>query len=324
MHYFQPRLPWQVVHWQRLTARFPQIPHAILLSGMAGTGKRLFADQLAAWILCQHRQAEYACGECISCQWLKANTHPNLLKLSPEVDAKGKQSQFIKIDQVRELMPFVQQTVEGWRVVIIEPAESLNTAAANALLKTLEEPGERVTLILVADQSLQLPATIRSRLQQFKVGQVDPTVAVDYVMSQEQMNAQQAALLIGLSGGSPLSALALKATQTFQSRQDWLADWQRLLTQRVSPIQLSSQWQSKLSLDEFLQLLQWTLRDVVAVHMQQPVIQQDLDFQAVVALTQLPPLFAIQHDIMQIYQTQGQNIQAALIYDNLMMKLMLL
>lgn len=323
-HYFSPQLPWQKVHWQRLTSRFPHLAHALLLSGMAGTGKRLFADQLAAWLLCQNRQPQQACGECHSCQWLKADTHPNLIRLSPEIDAKGKQSQFIRIDQVRDLMPFVQQTGEGWRVVIIEPAECLNTAAANALLKTLEEPGEHVTLILVSDQSLQLPPTIRSRLQQFKVGLVEPTEAATYVMQQGNLSEVVAKLLLGLSGGAPLNALALKEQETFKARADWLSDWQKLLQHRVLPIQLASQWQKRLVLNDFLQLLQWMLRDLIAYHLGQDIIQQDLDFEPLRKLSHLEPLFAIQAKIVGIYQTQGQNIQAALIYDNLMMLLMAL
>jgi hypothetical protein len=90
------------------------------------------------------------------------------------------------------------------------------------------------------------------------------------------------------------------------------------------PVQLSAQWQNKLTLDAFLQLIQWMLRDVIAAHMQQPVIQQDLDFKPFVELTNLPQLFNIQQEVIKIYQILGQNIQAALIYDNLMMQLMLL
>ncbi|MDI9804125.1 hypothetical protein QM321_22780, partial [Citrobacter koseri] len=70
-----------------------------------------------------------------------------------------KQNAKIKIEKIRDLLPFVQQTGEGWRVVVIEPAEALNLASSNALLKTLEEPGERVVLILLADHYLKLPAT---------------------------------------------------------------------------------------------------------------------------------------------------------------------
>jgi DNA polymerase-3 subunit delta' len=320
--YFDAVYPWQMASWQNIAQNFPKIPHAILFSGHQGTGKRAFADHLAAWLLCQHRQPLQACGECSSCQWLKADTHPSLLRISRETDAKGKQSQFIKIDQIRSLMPFVQQTGEGRRVIVIEPAEALNIAAANALLKTLEEPSERVTLILIADQSLQLPATIRSRLQQYKVGLVDAPQALSYMMQVGQMTEDKAKLLLALSGGAPLNALKLNQQNTFQSRADWLKDWQKLTQQQLLPMSCSSQWQKRLSLFEFLEVLQWMLRDIIAQHVGQAVIQSDLDFDELCKNSQLDRLFALQKDILKVYQFQSQNVQNALVYDTLMMQLM--
>lgn len=325
--YFADTLPWQQIHWQRLVSRFPNIPHAFLLSGQAGTGKRQFADQLAAWLLCQkNAHLQKACGECASCQWLKANTHPNLIRISPEVDSKGKASQFIKIDQIRELLPFVQQTGEGRRVVIIEPAESLNIAAANALLKTLEEPGVQVTLILVSDQPLQLPATIRSRLQQYKVGQVSPEQAYAYVeqhvQGETKPNVEQTQLLLNLSAGAPLAAIQLAQQAHFLARQDWVDDWLQLLKQRTSPIQLSGQWQKRLNLSSWLELLQWMLRDVIALHLRQPVLQTDLKLDEIASKISLDELFAIQQQIFLSISGQSQNIQSGLVYDSLMMQLM--
>ncbi len=87
----------------------------------------------------------------------------------------------IKIEKIRDLLPFVQQTVDGWRVIIIEPAEALNTASANALLKTLEEPGDRVVIILLADHYLKLPATIRSRLQHFALDRINEQQAEQFL-----------------------------------------------------------------------------------------------------------------------------------------------
>lgn len=325
-HYFSAHLPWQQEPWQRLVSRFPKIPHAILLSGIPGTGKRQFADRLAAWLLCLNRnpddQPQQACGKCNSCQWLKADTHPSLLHISPEVDNKGKVSQFVKIDQIRELMPFVQQTGKGWRVIIIEPAESLNISAANALLKTLEEPGEQVTLILVSDQPLQLPATIRSRLQQYRVGKVSRQQALDYLNRQDGFNAAQSQLLLNISGGAPIAALDLAQRPEFLARQDWLNDWQQLLQQRLSPVTLSSQWQKRLTLTAWLNLLQWMIRDAIATHLNQPVWQIDLNFSVIIKNISIEQLFKLQQQILSAIHGQTQNIQSSLVYDTLMMQLM--
>lgn len=321
-HYFAERLPWQHDAWQRLVSRFPNIPHAILLSGMQGTGKRQFADQLVAWLLCLNRDESQACGHCSSCQWLKAETHPELLRIAPETDAKGKTSQTIKIDQIRELMPFVQQTGNGWRVIMIEPAESLNGAAANALLKTLEEPGERVTLILVSDQPLQLPATIRSRLQQYRVGEVQAAQALDYVVSHSNLSPAQAKMALDLSSHAPLAALTLSEQPAFLARQDWLSDWLKLLQQRLSPVSLSSQWQKRLNLPDWLMVLQWMLRDAIALHVQQTPIQYDLNLTELSSRISLPRLFELQQQILSAIHGQTQNIQTGLVYDSLMMQLM--
>ncbi len=319
--YFADRLPWQIDSWRRLTKNYPKIPHALLLSGISGTGKRIFADQLSAWLLCLNKNVQHACGECSSCQWLKADTHPGLLRISPEVDNKGKQSQFIRIDQIRQLMPFVQQTGESWRVIIIEPAESLNIAAANALLKTLEEPGEKVILILIADQVLQLPATIRSRLQQYQVGLVEPKQAIDFVVQHSAVSEQQAQLLLSLSGGAPLAAIQLKNHDGFLARADWLADLNRLLSGRAQPISVSNVWQKRLSLWQWLTLMEWMLHDLIALSLGQSARQIDLDFTVCLQHVSLESLFSLQKQILQIKQYQNQNIQASLIYDSLMMQL---
>ncbi|KKC45651.1 DNA polymerase III subunit delta', partial [Acinetobacter sp. V2] len=146
--------PWQKTTWDTLTTRFPNIGHGLLFYGKEGCGKHAFAKHFLAWVLCLNKQPQGACGECSSCQWLKSDTHPNYVHITTDEENK-KQNAKIKIEKIRDLLPFVQQTGEGWRVILIEPAEALNLASSNALLKTLEEPGERVVLILLADHYLK-------------------------------------------------------------------------------------------------------------------------------------------------------------------------
>ena len=184
-----PVYPWQENVWHTLTSRFPQIGHGLLFYGKNGCGKETFAQSFVAWVLCQNRDSHrYACGECGSCQWLKSDTHPNYVHISTDEDNK-KQNAKIKIEKIRDLLPFVQQTVDGWRVIVIEPAEALNTASSNALLKTLEEPGERIVIILLADHYLKLPATIRSRLQHFALDRISPSQSEQFL--QENIATEQ-------------------------------------------------------------------------------------------------------------------------------------
>lgn len=354
--YFQPLYPWQLMEWQQVTRRFPAIPHALLLTGIQGIGKRRFAHKLAAFVLCQQpvvcatsegleanhsglpadrprltTDVSLPCGRCDDCQWLAAGSHPSLMRIGLEVDAKGKPSKQLKIDQIRELMPFVQKTGEGWRVVILDPAETLNVAASNALLKTLEEPGSQTLFLLITDQPMQLLPTIRSRLQTLRLPTPPLELAQRYLASHapviqvvaaantrpnEEADAQHIALT--MASGAPLKAETLMASTWFGLRQDWLQGWRQLVARRISPISVSQQWQSQLPLAEGLTLLHWLLQDMLACHLGLPMIQTDLP--ALPRFSQayrVEALTGLQQTLLKMQQTQAQNVQGGLVYDSL-------
>ncbi len=322
--HFMPLLPWQRAAWSRLTIRMPNLPHAVLLTGASGTGKRHFADHLAGWLLCDTPTVDGACGKCASCAWLKVGNHPSLLRVSRSFDLKGKQSRQIKIDQIRDLMPFVQQTGQGWRVVIVEPAEALNIAAANALLKTLEEPAPRVMMLLVADQFLQLPATIRSRVQQVPLGRIAPETALDYVRDEAVVSIEQATMLLVMTGGAPLAAVQLSTTAQYQMRGQWLATWLAILTGRRTTLDAAAYWHKQLPLLDWLDLVRQILRDVIARRVGYAVVQTDLDrnhFDQIISRRSLESLLAIDQNIMSLIAGQSQNVNAQLVVENLMVQL---
>lgn len=154
--------PWQQALWSQLGGR-AQHAHAYLLYGPAGIGKRALAEHWAAQLLCQRPAAAGACGECKACQLLAAGTHPDYFVLEPEEAEKP-----IRVDQVRDLVGFVVQTAQlgGRKVVLLEPAEAMNVNAANALLKSLEEPSGDTVLLLISHQPSRLLPTIKSRCVQ--------------------------------------------------------------------------------------------------------------------------------------------------------------
>lgn len=187
-------LDWIALHqaaWSQIQAdRFQdRLAHALLLSGPAGIGKLQFAETLAASLLCDSPAANgRACGVCTSCTWHASGNHPDFRRIRPEafedplgeletdkpassVKADRKKSEQIRIDQIRGLESFIQVgSHRGRRVILIEPAEAMNEATANALLKSLEEPPAGVHFLLVSHAAERLLPTVRSRTRAVPLG----------------------------------------------------------------------------------------------------------------------------------------------------------
>ncbi|WP_447926160.1 DNA polymerase III subunit delta' [Vreelandella sp. EE27] len=203
-------LPWHGEVWQQFTrlAEEGRMPHALLLSGAHGVGKQQLAEALVARTLCAHPENGQACGHCHSCSMLASGYHPDLMRIALD---EGKRQ--IRIDPIREVNRFVHQTAQqgGYRVIVISPAEAMNSAAANALLKSLEEPGERTLFILLSDVPSRMLPTIRSRCQQWSL----PNVAFERCQGwlTEQLGSEEALFWWQVSGGLPLLAVELAAPQ---------------------------------------------------------------------------------------------------------------
>lgn len=314
--------PWQKTTWDTLTTRFPNIGHGLLFYGKQGCGKHAFAKHFLAWVLCLNKQPHGACGECSSCQWLKSDTHPNYVHITTDEENK-KQNAKIKIEKIRDLLPFVQQTGEGWRVILIEPAEALNLASSNALLKTLEEPGERVVLILLADHYLKLPATIRSRLQHFALDRISYEQATSYLDEHLSEPAEvQPDLLLGLSNDMPLQAIEIAKSDWFAKRQIFLNDWLKIVAQKNMPLFFSGKWQKELSFNDFIVLFEYLLGDLICVKLNQPQKNTDLDFDQLSPYYDLESLFNIYSEVQQAKKLVEQNVQSQLVIDQLFITLM--
>ncbi len=315
--------PWQKNVWDALTGRFPKMGHGLLFYGKKGCGKDAFAQYFLTWILCQNRQLKnQPCGECGSCQWLKSDTHPNYVHITTDEDNK-KQNAKIKIDKIRDLQPFVQQTVDGWRVVVIEPAEALNTASANALLKTLEEPGDRTVIILLAEHYLKLPATIRSRLQHFALDRISAEQAEAYLQQNlPDADLQMQQLLMNLSNQMPLQAIELARSEWINLRQDFVNDWQKLVKQKNMPMAIATKWNKALSFSDFSQMFEYLLSDLICVKLNQAIKNLDLNFSDLPDQYNLESLFAIYTELQQSKKFIEQNVQANLVVDQLCIKLM--
>lgn len=198
-------LPWHTgaVEQLRLAWRTQHLPHAILLTGAEGIGKQAFAAWLARSVLCDQSGAALGyCGVCASCALANAGTHPDLLWVQPE---EGKQQ--IAIDQVRAANERLATTSyrQGYKVAIVEPAHQMTVAAANGVLKTLEEPPPRSLLILITSRPSALPPTVRSRCQKVAVTRPERAAALEWLRAKVGDNVDPAVL--DFAGGGPLLAL---------------------------------------------------------------------------------------------------------------------
>ncbi|MFA5081448.1 MAG: DNA polymerase III subunit delta', partial [Hydrogenophilaceae bacterium] len=204
--------PWNRDLWQELTGDRARLPHALLLYGPRGIGKREFAAGLAQWLLCESPGPDGACGHCKSCGWYEQGAHPDFKLVEPAAesvreDELGKKGgKYITINEIRSLGDFLGLVSHqgGWRVVVVQPAELLNAAAANALLKTLEEPPANVLIVLVAHQPRRLPATVRSRCRKLAVGLPASEQARAW-LAEQGMQAPMA--ILDEVGGAPLLAI---------------------------------------------------------------------------------------------------------------------
>ncbi len=255
--------PWQQAIWHGLAVRLAEtrLPHALLFAGPEGLGKRHLADILAAALLCENRSADgLPCGECHACHLFTAGNHPDYLHLRPEEDKRT-----IGVDQIRELATFfsLKSHSGDHKVVVLEPADVMTTAAANALLKTLEEPTQGSFLILCSDQPASLLATIRSRCQKQTFTPIPEAAALPWLEHQLQ-DRSKAQLLFALSGGLPLKALALAEEGSLGSREMVLKDIGALAARSGDAITIAGHWYHQ-GTAECLQWLHSLLLDVARI-----------------------------------------------------------
>jgi DNA polymerase-3 subunit delta' len=212
-----------------------RLPHAVLLNGPQGIGKQHFAQLFAQSLLCRvPNEQGFACGHCRDCHLFEAGSHPNLFDCQP-----SEPTAVIKIDQIRDLAKFCIQS-GSVRVGFIAPAERLNQNAANALLKTLEEPPAGVILLLISSQLGRIPATLRSRCQKIQLARPAKPLALHWL--NQQGYTDEAEILLGMAGGAPLLAQQLGAKQALADRQALFDIYKAVLEQSISEVAAAEQW----------------------------------------------------------------------------------
>jgi DNA polymerase-3 subunit delta' len=190
-----------------------RLPHALLVQDLPGGGGEQLALLAAQLALC--RQPQPPCGQCNDCSRVEARAHPDLWLVGIEKEATQ-----IKIEQVRELTASL--TLTGYEsqasVAIISPAEALNAHAANALLKTLEEPRPGVLIVLVAGANSRLPATVISRCQRLPVRLPPRAACLEWLRRKGGQGDWEAVL--DILGNAPLRALEVTPAELVRVRNE--------------------------------------------------------------------------------------------------------
>lgn len=247
--------PWHRdiwLQWQQLLGQ-QRLHHAVLLSSPRGSGKIMLAATLAKTILCSKSSTTF-CGACHSCHLFDADTHPDFHWLKPEAPSKR-----IGVEQIRMGMKYAWETsqLNGPRVMLIQDADKMGEAAANALLKTLEEPPSGCHFILLAESMSTMLPTVISRCNKWQPCQANESVVKTWLENELMQSVSLAVLR--LHRGAPLAAKAFltsdsvtKHAQLFTTVVQYLTSNQGLFLVTEQLIKASREgllWMSFLLLD---------------------------------------------------------------------------
>ncbi len=246
-----PPYPWLQDLWVQLQTlrKSGQLPHAIMFAGAEGLGKFELAQTFAWSLLCKSPSDEgKPCGQCSGCNLMLAGNHPDYRVIEPE--EKGKT---IKIDAIRE---FIEQEgitahAGGHKPVLIRPADAMNQAAANSLLKTLEEPVSGTIMILISANPSRLPATIRSRCRMITIPVPAAEIATAWLESVIPDTNTEA--LLQSVAGAPLKAVRMASQDRQELFQETLGDFLDVVSLKKDPVGTAGNWMKH----DIKEILRW-------------------------------------------------------------------
>jgi DNA polymerase III subunit delta' len=267
--------PWQITPWTQLNDALAQdrLPHALLINGTEGIGKNHFCEQFAHRLLCTQPTADgFACGQCPDCLLVQAGTHPDFTIITTE-----EKSKIIKVDQIRSMIHASRQTAQRnkRKIILVTPADVMNVAASNALLKTLEEPCQDTYLFLVTHQMSRLLPTIKSRCHKMSFTLPNETQALAWLKEQTQTHAELE-LALSLAHGAPLRALDAINNEALEARKQCFTIWVAWQQKRNTMQDVLKAWGKHSTLFVMNQWVSW-LCDLIKVKqgLDQAIVNQD-------------------------------------------------
>ncbi len=229
--------PWLAPQVARLRAARSagRFPPALLIHDQRGTGGLWLAHFAAQLVLC--RESQPPCGRCRDCRMFRAAQHPDFLAIGPIEDSK-----LIRVEQVRELAEQLSLTAHGGgaTVALIAPADAMNANAANALLKTLEEPRPGVTMLLLTSLPSRLPATVLSRCQRLRVSAPSREESIAWL--ERRKGPGPWPLVLDVIGDAPAEAVALDAAEVARVAKDTFSTLTGIATGREPVSGLAERW----------------------------------------------------------------------------------
>ena len=298
--------PWMQAEWQALIDRVSagNLPHALILHGLRGLGKQQFAQDFAQYLLCEQPRDQQPCQACRACQQYQANTHPDFLKLEPEEAGKS-----IKIDQIRELVGQLGLASHHgrYRVAILNPADALNPAAANSLLKSLEEPPAQTVLILVTHRLSSLLPTIRSRCQHIHFHKPALGQAQDWLNNNHNLNREESQAALAMVHGAPIAALNMLASEEISLHETAFSAFNAIATGQGKALPIDPVW-LKAPLPSPINWMYSWVSDIIKLRCQQTacLINQDKrdDLQKLAQRVELPKVLVFLDALADLLRMQ--------------------
>lgn len=338
----EPKHPWNDAIWDLLTRRQDFLPPGLLFCGVAGLGKAALAIRFARLLLCgAERSADK------SSDLFDAGTHPDLHVLAPEefvfdgtdlaaqyarrylAEAPGtrgrKAKTVIGVDQIRLLIDRMSRTAHfgGAKVVLINPAERMNINSTNALLKLLEEPPARTTLILITQDPGGLPPTVRSRCLRVEFSAPGRELARSWLSTcYPEMSA--ADTLLDLTTNAPLAAAALGQEGFLALRDGMLQDLIDIVEGQADPVAGAARWR-QIGAATALKWLQGAILDLVRwqQHRTPPALfnpDKSEHFKVLLMRIHLRGLFGLLDAIGEARQHVGGTLDEALLLEDVLLR----
>lgn len=305
-----------------------RVAHAYLFHGDDRIGKRLLALRLAQALLCETLPADQepdACGACRACRQVEARTHPDFMVIEPDREQANPQ---IKIELIRDIehQMIYRPLIGDRKICLIDDADRMTIGAANALLKTLEEPPDHSLFILVSSRPYAMPATIRSRCQALRLTAPAQTQVEAAVILKRELPPADAHFLAVLSDGQLGRALECNLEQARNSQKEFSIIFSAKGLQSFSTILATAETLAKAdrALEAFDWLLRW-LRDVLLLavgagsdHVLN--LDQRTDMQALAEGLDIDELLDLISDLEKLERQANRNLNLQMALETILLR----